>query len=102
VPLAAVTKKKEDWNREHSRVRSLVDHPFADMKSAFRTLKKPWAEDFEQLDCLFFTAVGVHNVKCGVNAYSLQLYGVRARRNFFFSLAGYLAFFFKGNCLDIP
>lgn len=46
------------------------------MNSTFRALKKP-GEDFEQLDCLIFTAVGVHDVRCGGNAYSLQVYAVR-------------------------
>ena len=59
----SLTKKQQDYNNAIVRVRGRVELPFASLKTMWQAFAIPWAESPEQLDCVVWYAVGVHNMQ---------------------------------------
>lgn len=61
-PVATLVKKKEEFNKSHSKVRARVEQPFALIGNRFKSLHNVWMEDLDQLNYLIFYSVAVHNL----------------------------------------
>jgi hypothetical protein len=59
--LEILTKEQEEFNEAHRRARARVESSFGFIKTKIDALAKPWSESEEQLDCLVWTAAGIHN-----------------------------------------
>lgn len=60
--VETLPKKQRKLNNDIHKVRARVEHPFATMKTMFKSLATPWREEIEQLDCAVWTAIGVYNL----------------------------------------
>ena len=56
-----LTKEQQKWNARVAHLRARVEQTFAWLKTKFRCLAKPWAEDSAQLDCVLWLACGIYN-----------------------------------------
>lgn len=61
--LVKLTKEQEKWNARVAHIRSRIERPFGWMKTTFRCLEKPWAEDPNAQDYVVWLAAAVLNVK---------------------------------------
>jgi hypothetical protein len=59
--LEKLSKEKRRDNKIIRAARSRVEDSFGIIKTTFRALNKPWAEEVEQLDNLVLLAVGCYN-----------------------------------------
>lgn len=60
--IKVLTNKQKKFNEDHRQARARVESPFGFMKSKIESLKKPWSESLEQMDCLVWTAAAIHNL----------------------------------------
>lgn len=60
--VAKLTKRQQNWNSAHKKIRSRVESPFGIVKGRFEALKKRWAGSKNQQSYLVLFAFGVHNV----------------------------------------
>lgn len=56
----ALKPEEEQWNKDVSLVRGKIEAPYGWVKSTFTSLSKPFYEDEDQMDCIVWTAFGVH------------------------------------------
>ena len=56
-----ITKKDKEINRKIRNLRARVEAPFGQLKNKFKSLSTTFKEDADQLDCLIFYAVAIHN-----------------------------------------
>lgn len=61
VKISKLTKKQQKENKIIRELRARIETPFGILKNKFNALKKPWAEDVEQMDCLVYYACGIMN-----------------------------------------
>lgn len=54
-------QSKKKYNASHQKARARVEQPFGDLELKYASLRKPWAESEEQLDCLIYTAFAIRN-----------------------------------------
>jgi predicted RNase H-like nuclease (RuvC/YqgF family) len=59
--LEILTKEQEKFNKTLRRALTKVDSSFEFIKTKIDALVKLWSESEEKLDCLVWTASGIHN-----------------------------------------
>ena len=61
--VTVLTAEKKRYNRAVAHCRARVESPFGTIKTLWKVLQKPFMETKEQLDCVFYLALAVHNTK---------------------------------------
>ena len=61
IEIHQLNQASHNYNREHQKIRSRVEQPFARIKNLFEILKSPFSVCIEQLESLIVIGCGVMN-----------------------------------------
>jgi hypothetical protein len=61
--MTELTKEKKRYNSAVAHARARVESPFGEIKTRWACLQIPFREPREQLDCVVWLALAIHNAK---------------------------------------